>query len=147
MKTEHEQLKEQAEQQYARERIAEVIAHATNLMEEMKKESKYHHRSMKLELACMGTMLVTVFANATIAHEFAFLLFIFVMFRNWAYVYPRVVRASFELDGVITTMQILGLIGKDDADGRRKRIKKIRTSWIERLWEATKKKKRAEAFA
>lgn len=147
MTTEMEELKQNAEKQYARERFNEVIEYTQRLLEEMKEGSAIHSRSMKLELACMGTMLVTILSGPELSHALAFNLFLFVMFRNWAFMYPQLYRASKEFDGCITTLELLGMIDKNSGDKRRRRSKKYRQSWMEKAWEMAKRKKRAEAFA
>jgi hypothetical protein len=145
MKTEMEQLKENADRQKAKETLSELSAYMDRLLTEMREQHALHMRSMKLEFATLGTSLLTIFAGGEILNALAFNLFIFTMFRNWAYIFPKVTKASHELDGCLETLRILGML--DKTDKRKRKTKRYRHSWIEVVWERSKQKKRQEAYA
>ncbi len=147
MKTEMQQLKENADRQKALETAESLSAYMNTLLEGMRDGHRLHMRSAKLELAALGTMIVTLFAPEGYQwlHLIALHLFWFTMIRNWAVIWPEVMRCSYKFDGCIDTLEILGMI--DKGDKRRRKSKKYRESYIAKMWEAMKQKQRQEAYA
>ncbi len=147
MKTEMQQLKENADRQKALETMQAISAYMDELLAGMREGHRLHMRSAKLELAALGTMIATIFAPEQ--YHFLYLialnLFWFTMIRNWAVIWPEVMRCSYKFDGCIDTLEILGVI--DKGDKRRRKSKKYRESYIAKMWEAMKQKQRQEAYA
>lgn len=147
MKTEMQQLKENADRQKALETMQAISAYMDELLTGMREGHRLHMRSAKLELAALGTMIVTLFTpeQYSFLYLIALNLFWFTMIRNWAVIWPKVTRCSHEFDGCIKTLEILGMI--DRGDKHRRKSKKYRESYIAKMWEAMKQKQRQEAYA
>jgi len=136
MKTEMQQLKENADREKAKETLSEIGKYMDDLLTQMREGHALHRRSSKLEMAALGTIILTLFFAEELIHDLAFLLFLLTAFRNWAYIYPKVVRASYEFDGCIRTLEILGML--DRGDKHRRKSKRYRQSWIAAAWARAK---------
>jgi hypothetical protein len=147
MKTEMQQLKENTEREKARETLTELAEYMDKLIKLMREGHELHIRSASYEFASMFFSILTIFTGPEWVHAVAFNLFLFVMFRNWVLIYPKVHRASQEYDGCITTLEILGMIDKNKGNRRRRKSKRYRRSYFEAYWNWLKNKKRQEAFA
>lgn len=147
MKTEMQQLKENADHEKDKQTLSEIAAYMYTLIKEMREGYALHIRSASYEFAALFFFILTLFTGQEILNTFCWVLFLFVMFRNWVYIWPRVHKASNEFDGCINTLEILGMIDRDLGDKRKRRMQRYRQSYIEKVWEALKQKKRQEAFA
>lgn len=145
MKTEMEQLKENTEKEKARETLSSIAAYMDTLLRGMREGHLLHMRSMYMELTTMALLVLTVLIGPDWTTAAANFLFLFVMFRNWAFIWPKVNQHSQEFDGCIRTLEILGMI--DRGDKHQRKSKKYRESWIAKMWEMAKQKKRTEAYA
>lgn len=146
MKTEMEQLKENADREKARQTLSEIAEYMDSLLKRMREEHTLHMQSMKLEMATAFLLPLTALSPVPeYVTTLALLLFWFVIFRSWAIIYPKCNRASHEFDGCIRTLEILGMI--DKGDKHRRKSKKYRESWVAAMWERAKMKSRQEAYA
>lgn len=142
-----QQLKENADREKARQTLSEIAEYMDSLLKQMREQHALHMRSMKLELASLFTVILTILAPhaSDWLYVIAINLFWLVMFRNWAIIFPKCYRAADELDGCFRTLEILGML--DKGDKHRRQSKRYRKSWIAEMWERSKMKSREEAYA
>lgn len=144
MKTEMQQLKENADREKAKQTLTEIAAYMDGLVREMRNGHELHIRSASLEFGALWCFVLTLFTGPEILNSLSTMLFFFTMFRNWIFIYPAVHKASHEFDGCIKTLEILGML--DKGNKHRRKSKRYRRSYLEAYWEWLKNKKREEAI-
>lgn len=134
---EMQQLEENTKRQKFLDTMEELTAYMDVLLDQMREQHQLHMRSAYLEMLTVATMVVVVIFQPDFWLP-AFLLFQATMFRNWVMIYPQVQRAGYELDGILETLKILGMIDRDKTNKRKRKMKKYKVSWIEAAWQAAK---------
>jgi predicted GTPase len=150
MKTEHEQLKENAQRQYVNERYEEVAQYIQGLLVEFTKAIHASQRAANFELALIATWVVTLVAGMPVLQELAFMLWVLLMLINLHGVHKRPGELDAELDGAFTTLALLGLADYHKNDKRKKRRKlRMRNPYagLTEWWAKVKQGKRDKAFA
>lgn len=150
--TETEQLKRQADEARARERMSELEQYIQLLFTGLEEAHDAKRRHANLVMATTVTWWISVAALGilggpimNVVESLAFCLFILVSMREWIFILPHYFGILDELRGCITTLEILGIIEK--GQGHRKRMKKYQESAIAKVWEALKAKRMREVFA
>lgn len=147
MKTETDRLREETEKQYRKERFEELDAYIVTLRDEMEIAFMTSHWHFKLEMIALVLLLILLIAiGDTIITQIVWGFWLGITFLDWFVYQPRVIRSLAKLDSCFETLRILGLISRDDHDGRRKKLRKFRDNPIERLWAKIKRQKQEEVY-
>lgn len=146
MKTESERLKENTDAQYRKERFEELQQYIDALMLEADIAFNAIHSHFKLEMLALVTWIVAlVTIGDGIIESFAWGLWFGLAVFDWFIYQPRLTRSLAKLDSCFETLRILGLLNKDNDNGKRK-LKRFRDNPIERLWAKIKRQKQEEVY-
>jgi len=147
MKTEMEQLKENAEKQRQTQVRDELIAYLDARMEIQRNTLKRIEKNMLWNGVALVALVVTVFTGPGWANTLAIVAVWYFIYRQFAVLDPIMTKADSECTGLMDCLVILGMADytpPDRRNGRKKRVK--RESKIAESWEALKRKLRKEAY-
>ena len=146
MKTETDRLREATEEQYRKERFEELQLYIDKLMAEMEVAYKAHNRYFKYEMMALALWILTaILTTNEVLEQIAWLLWFGLFTFDWFYSQPRIIKSLAKLDSCFETLRILGLLNKDDDNGKRK-LRRFRDNPIERLWAKIKRQKQEEVY-
>lgn len=135
--------------QYAKERHEEISKYLSQLMKEVDFLVEKRKRANKLEFMFLLALVLAIFAAPPSVVVLAQIGFWFYFFYNIVTISMSLRFVYGEVSGAIHILELLNLVPKiDDEDtGTKKKVKTKKFSLIEQMWEKTKQKKRAEAYA
>lgn len=145
--TEMEQLKQNTEIELIKQKLTEINTYLDALFRDLEVARKDSRRANKLELMLLFTMISTLLVDVDILWTVAYITWFTFMCRNVFFIYPKRGEIIGEIEGVFTTLEILGMIKRDDDHGGRKKLKVKKISLFERMWQKIKRDKMEEAIA
>lgn len=158
METEMQQLKRNTEIQKAKETRDEIVEYIRALDAEIIDRLRWHERARNLELTVLlthfGVIFALAFSDVSYAQyswipDLSFIVFIVVALRS-SVIHTQAIGAMREQAGVIKTLQIIGMIPKDEDPRTKRKVKVKRWSPFARykeFWERITEKKTQETYA
>jgi hypothetical protein len=148
MKTELEQLKENAERQRQKEVRDELIKYLDTRIEIQRNTFKRLEKNMLWMGLAMVAMVVTIFTGPGWLNTILIVTMWYFIYRQFAVLDPIMNKADSESTGLMDCLVILGMAEyKPPSDrGKKKRKRLLKRQTIAERWELLKKKLRREAY-
>lgn len=154
--TEIEQLKKNAEQQFVKERMAELAEYLETLANKAGDTLEWSMRGSLLEGVAIVAYFVTLFlgmylglAPETIESiaDWSFLVFFVTALRS-LHLHAQWMRADGELDGCLRTLEVLKMLDDKTFGNRRRKVStKSRFPRFKEFWERITSKNKQEQYA